>query len=261
LTPTDDGTVTGQSAVIPATDTIPEMSWAERAADRSPTVRRSRARGVEQATAIVEAAQRLIAVKGTAFTTQELVKEAGIALKTFYRYFPGKDQLILAVIEDMISEACVRYKEAARGLDDPVARLRVYVTTVVNDLAGGDPESARFVTAEHWRLQSLYPAEVGVAIKPFTDLVHEEIEAAGNAGRLRSTDSAHTAWLVTQLVMATFHYHAFAGADENFEDIADRLWNFCLSGLGGSSQDEGGGDRRRTLKALEGRQSGSRRRE
>lgn len=254
--PDDHGTPIDQAAVTQATDTIPDVSWAERAADQSPVVRRSRARGVEQATAIVRAAQRLIVVKGTAFTTQELVKEAGIALKTFYRYFAGKDQLILAVIEDMISEGCVRYREATRDLDDPVARLRVYVTAVVNDLAGSDPESARFVTAEHWRLQSLYPVEVAVAIKPFTDLVREEIEAAGNAGRLRSTDSAHTALLVTQLVMAIYHYHAFAGADESFEDIADRLWNFRLGGLGGSNQGQGGGDRRPSLQTLEGRQSG-----
>ncbi|HEX4245198.1 MAG TPA: TetR/AcrR family transcriptional regulator [Acidimicrobiales bacterium] len=232
------------------------MSWAERAADRSPTVRRSRARGVEQATAIVQAAQRLIAIKGTAFTTQELVKEAGIALKTFYRYFPGKDQLILAVIEDMVAEFSVRYKEAARGLDDPVARLRFYVTSVVNALGETDPEGPRFVTAEHWRLQSLYPVEVGVATKPFTDLIREEIEAAGNAGLLPSGDAPHTAWLVTQLVMAIFHYHAFAGADENFEGMAERLWDFCLSGRGGNTQDAGGGDRRPALRPLKGRQSG-----
>ena len=41
-----------------------------------------------------------MAVKGPNFTTQELVKEAGIALQTFYRYFGSKDHLHLAVIED-----------------------------------------------------------------------------------------------------------------------------------------------------------------
>ncbi|HEX4218766.1 MAG TPA: TetR/AcrR family transcriptional regulator [Acidimicrobiales bacterium] len=232
------------------------MSWAERAADRSPAVRRSRARGVEQATAIVEAAQRLIAVKGNAFTTQELVKEAGIALKTFYRYFPGKDQLTLAVMEDMIGEGCIRYREAAAELEDPVARLRVYITSVVDDLAGSDPESARFVTAEHWRLQSLYPAEVGVAIKPFTDLVREEIEAAGKAGRLRTSDPAHAAWLVTQLTMGVFHFYAFAGEDQDFEYIAEGLWDFCLNGLGDAGEHGSGNDHRPTLRPLDGPQSG-----
>jgi AcrR family transcriptional regulator len=69
-------------------------------------VQRSRTRGVEQARSIVQAARRLIEVKGPAFTTHELVREAGIALQTFYRYFPGKDHLLLAVIEDIIDESC-----------------------------------------------------------------------------------------------------------------------------------------------------------
>jgi hypothetical protein len=58
-------------------------TWAERVADRSPVVRRSRDRGVEQARSIVAAARRLIESKGPNFTTQELIKEAGIALQTF----------------------------------------------------------------------------------------------------------------------------------------------------------------------------------
>jgi TetR/AcrR family transcriptional regulator len=254
----DNQAATGQPAVTQATDTIPNVSWAERAADQSPVVRRSRARGVEQATAIVQAAQRLIAVKGTAFTTQELVKEAGIALKTFYRYFAGKDQLILAVLEDMVGESCIGFKEEARHLGDPVARLRFYVTSVVNALAvdGNDPQSARFITAEHWRLQSLYPLEVAVATKPFTDLLHEEIEVATDAGLLRPADPAYTAWIVTQLAMAVFHYYAFAGTDGPLEDIADQLWEFCLGGLGGSREGEGGGDRPPALRSVEGRQSG-----
>jgi AcrR family transcriptional regulator len=34
------------------------------------------------------------------------VKEAGVALQTFYRYFASKDELLLAVIADAMTEAC-----------------------------------------------------------------------------------------------------------------------------------------------------------
>jgi hypothetical protein len=46
------------------------IPWAERAADRSPVVQRSRARQIEQAKVIVDAARRLIAERGERFTTQ-----------------------------------------------------------------------------------------------------------------------------------------------------------------------------------------------
>jgi AcrR family transcriptional regulator len=216
------------------------MSWAERAADRSPVVQRSRSRGVQQAKAIVEAARRLIAVKGPSFTTQELVREAGIALQTFYRYFPGKDHLLLAVIEDIIDESCDQYRKAAGKLADPVERLRFYIASTMEGLSGsgGGPS---FITAEHWRLQTLYPAEISRATRPFTDLVLAEITDATDAGELHPANPEYSAWLITQLTMAVFHHYDSAGLNQPADVVANQLWAFCLGALGGSAPTPGSG--------------------
>jgi AcrR family transcriptional regulator len=212
--------------------TAASLSWAERAADRSPAVQRSRARQIEQAQAIVEAARRLIAERGERFTTQELVKEAGVALQTFYRLFAGKDQLLLAVFEDMIAESCSQYEEAARDLPDPVARLRFYVTAAQQSAITGTTDiGPRFVTAEHWRLYQLFPQEMSQATQPFADLVARELEAAVAEGALSSADPASDAWFVTKLVMAVFHHYAFAESDPATRDVSDDLWGFCLRAL------------------------------
>jgi TetR/AcrR family transcriptional regulator len=213
------------------------MSWVERAVDRSPMVQKSRNRGMEQARLIVQAARRLIAVKGSSFTTQELVKEAGVALQTFYRYFASKDQLLLAVLEDMISEFCAALRAQADEVTDPIERLRFCVTIAVQqpNLDGQDEVAGpQFITSEHWRLQQEYPQEIAFAIRPFSDLIAEEIELAVEAGSLRTTDAKRDAWHVTQLVMAVFHHYAFAETDETAEEVAERLWGFCLTGLGGT---------------------------
>ena len=99
-------------------------SSAERAADRSPAVARSRTRQIEQAQAVIDAARRLITDRGDRFTTQELVKEAGVAPQTFYRLFESKDRLLVAVVQAMIAEYCAQAEVAAEELPDPVARLR-----------------------------------------------------------------------------------------------------------------------------------------
>jgi TetR/AcrR family transcriptional regulator len=215
------------------------MSWVERAADRSPIVQRSRSRSIQQAKAIVDAARRLIVSKGSAFTTQELVKEAGVALQTFYRHFAGKDQLLLAVIEDIVTESCIGYEQEARALADPVARLRFYVTVVLHgvleDDDGHDAAGPRFITTEHWRLQRLYPEELARANRPFTDLVLREIRAAADAGLLAPANPEYDAWLVTQLAMAVFHHYAFAPRDESGPQIAERLWSFCFAALRGTA--------------------------
>jgi AcrR family transcriptional regulator len=207
-------------------------SWAERVADRSPSVQRSRDRSVEQARSIVAAAQRLIEAKGPSFTTQDLIKEAGIALQTFYRYFPSKDALLLAVIEQVIDENCAAFRTQARTLSDPVERLHFYVTATVRGLetTGSGPS---FVTSEHFRLQTLYPAEVSRATRPYTDLLVEEIQESVAAGRLHPRDPAYAAWLITQLTMAVFHHYDCAGLDEPTEVVAQRLWEFCSAALKG----------------------------
>jgi AcrR family transcriptional regulator len=197
---------------------------------------------VQQAKAIVDAARRLIAVKGSAFTTQELVKEAGVALQTFYRYFAGKDQLLLAVLEDIIAESCVSYEQQAQRLPDPVARLRFYVTTVVSPLGSHGPDlaGARFITTEHWRLQQLYPEELAQAIRPFSDLLLRELDEAVEAGLLRPANPEYDAWLITQLAMAVFHHYVFATTEESGEEIGSHLWAFCLAALGGPAETPDG---------------------
>jgi AcrR family transcriptional regulator len=215
--------------------TEPTESWAERAADRSPTVQRSRSRSIQQAKVIVDAARRLVVEKGGTFTTQELVKEAGVALQTFYRHFGGKDQLLVAVLEDMIGEAAVEYEERARDLPDPVARLRSYVMDTLANLGGpeGAPPSG-FVVSEHWRLHQIFPDEIAHAMKPWADLVLREIRAAEAAGRLHPRDAEQDAWLVTRLVTAVYHHYAFATSDQSPEEIGEQVWQFCLAALGGS---------------------------
>ena len=80
---------------------------------------------------MLEAAGRLIHTKGDEFTTQELCAEAGVALQTFYRYFASKDELLLAVIGDAMTDACERWAEAAAELPDPLARLKYYLTSTL----------------------------------------------------------------------------------------------------------------------------------
>jgi TetR/AcrR family transcriptional regulator len=209
-------------------------TWAHRVAEQSPSVQRSKDRSVEQARSIVAAARRLIESKGPSFTTQELIKEAGIALQTFYRYFSGKDYLLLAVIEDLIVESCSLFREQASGLADPLDRLQLFVNATVRSLESRNGPS--FITSEHFRLQTLYPAEVSRATQPYTDLVFEEIEKSIAEGRVHPHDPEYAAWLITQLSMAVFHHYDCAGLSEPQDQIADRLWHFCLAALNGDAQ-------------------------
>jgi len=208
-------------------------SWAARAADRSPTVRRSRDRSVKQAQILVDAGRRLVSEKGDSFTINELVKEAGVALQTFYRYFASKDELLLAVLEDLVLEAKVVFEVRAAGLDDPVERLRSHVLSVFELLARIEPDEGdgRFVASQHWRLAQSHPDEVAEATRPYTELLEAEIVAATATGQLDSRDPARDAWLTSQLVLSVFHSRSFQRVDD--PGLGDDAWRYCLAALGG----------------------------
>ena len=210
-------------------------TWADRTADRSPSVQRSRDRSVKQAKVLVDAGRRLVLEKGHNFTINELVKEAGVALQTFYRIFGGKDQLLLAVFEDLIAESCTDYERAAAPLPDPIARLHFYISATVGNVAeetyGIGP---RFVTAEHWRLHQLFPDEMAHATQHFTDMVQRQLEFAVEEGLATSTDVPGDSWFITKLVMATFHHYAYSETTTDRTVIAEDLWSFCLRAIGGS---------------------------
>lgn len=190
---------------------------------------------MKHAQVIVDAARRLIRARGGSFTTQDLVKEAGVALQTFYRHFAGKDQLLLAVIEDMITEACAAFEEGARDLPDPVARLRYYLSMTMRslDAEGDDTLGPQFITSEHWRLHQLFPDELTRATEPFADLVLRELQAAEEAGLLKPANPERDAWFVSELVMAIYHHHAFARTTESASEVEEELWAFFLAALGG----------------------------
>ncbi|MGA7051951.1 MAG: helix-turn-helix domain-containing protein [Mycobacterium sp.] len=214
------------------------MSWAEeRATERSAAVQRSRARIANQVRLMLDAALRLIRVKGDSFTTQELAKEAGVALQTFYRYFPSKDELLLAVIADAMTDACTRWAVAAQELSDPVERLRFYVTAVMQvldaDADEGDGGTAKFIVSTHWRLHRIFPDELAAAEKPFADVLLTEIKAGAGAGLLAPADPEWAAWFIAELVRSVYHFHAYAPLEA---DATDRLWEFCLTALGGTPQ-------------------------
>lgn len=216
------------------TASISSVSRAEeRAAERSAAVQRSRERIANQVRLMLDAALRLIREKGDSFTTQELVKEAGVALQTFYRYFATKDELLLAVIADAMTDACARWADAARDLPDPVARLRFYVTAVIEvlDSEGGDGGTAKFVVSTHWRLHRIFPDELAEAEKPFVDLLLGEINAGIKAGLLAPADPEWAAWFIAELVRSVYHYYAYAPQEAG---VQEQLWQFCLAALGGT---------------------------
>jgi AcrR family transcriptional regulator len=202
---------------------------------KAATPRRSGTRGPANTEALLAAAHRLVLDRGADFTTQDLIKEADVALQTFYRHFGGKDQILIAVFADLIAGHCASLEKRTANLDDPIERLHVYIAETLQTLVGRDRTTAgaRFMTSQHWRLHQELPDELAQATKPFADLVQRELEVARDAGVLTPRSPERDAWIINKLVMAVFHHYAFVDDSPDATAIADDVWQFCLAAVGG----------------------------
>jgi AcrR family transcriptional regulator len=187
---------------------------------------------------ILAAGRLLIVTKGADFTTQNVIQEAGVALQTFYRNFVSKDQLLLTLIGELTQDHCTNLKVAAQHLADPRDRLESYVRGTLAPLRTSDQlTSAKFITAEHWRLHQSYPAEVWSATEPFSDLIRAELEAGRAAGTLSPRNPDRDAWLMTKTIIGAYHHYAFQPNDPDMATLDDDVWFYCLAAAGGVPVD------------------------
>jgi AcrR family transcriptional regulator len=201
----------------------------------SAAARRNGTRGPANTEALLAAAHRLVLERGENFTTQDLIKEADVALQTFYRHFGGKDQILLAVLGDLITGHCETLARQGRGIEDPVERLHFYINGTLANLGTPGAAGARFMTSQHWRLHQEFPDELAAATKPFADLVQAGLEAGRDAGVLTPRDPERDAWMINRLVMSVFHHYAFVDDDPSVATVADDVWRFCLAAVGGAA--------------------------
>ena len=206
-------------------------AWETRALERS--LAEARTRSSARARSLVDAARELTAESGsTAWTVADVAARAGVALRTFYRQFGGKDELLLALFEEEASVGAEIVADAVEGHHDPLDRVRAYVVTLFGLVVTGSGYSSLLVR-EHLQLGDRHPGELRVALAPLVDLLADELAAAAAAGRIRPVDH-DDAVLVFSMILA--HVHAAilfssTGAGADVDTAADRLWAFCRPAL------------------------------
>jgi AcrR family transcriptional regulator len=206
-------------------------SWQLRALDRS--MSDVRARSVERLSLFVHAARELAAETGSsAFTVQQVVLRSRQSLKSFYRYFDGKDALLLALIEQ---DCSVGGRLLAGIIDNertPVLRVRAWVLGVFDLMAYGDEGYVSVLVREHRRLAETRPDELALALQPLVQPLVDDLTMAMAEGDIRAGDPARDAHSILNLVLLYIHELLLAGRpDDEVAATAAYVWDFCSAGL------------------------------
>ncbi|HXZ23640.1 MAG TPA: TetR/AcrR family transcriptional regulator [Methanomassiliicoccales archaeon] len=87
----------------------------------------------EQRSNILNAARRIFARRGSSATMAEVAKEAGVSDGLAYRYFPSKDALFMALIEQMLQSSTPLTARIKDISGTPGERLAFLITKILED--------------------------------------------------------------------------------------------------------------------------------
>jgi AcrR family transcriptional regulator len=226
------------AASSPSTDAT--GSWRELAVARS--LDPARARAEKRVQRFLDAALDLMnSGSGRDFTVQEVVERSGQSLRSFYQYFAGKHELLLALFEESVRSAAehLRGEVDKEKEGDALARLRRFVIEHY-DLCRPAPKSrsSKTVTLRAMgefaqQLLTEHPKEAARAFVPMVALLDELLDDASTAGVVRpGVSGSRIAGTLLQAIM----FNAFAATisgtpiTEDGAD-ADELWHFILHGI------------------------------
>jgi AcrR family transcriptional regulator len=190
-----------------------------------------RARSVERLERFVAAARDLANEQGSAaFTVAQVSRHAGLSLKSFYRCFAGKDDLLVALLEEDSRLGAAILGDTVDAQREPVARVRAYVLGIFELVTHpGAPGYARVLVSEHQRLAEERPETLRTALAPMVDVLTREIERATEAGLAVSRDARRDAETIFVLLLEGIHAVTLGRADAR--EQSRYLWGFCAGAL------------------------------
>ena len=210
-------------------ETIP--AWQRQSMLRSLQSARARARA--RSNRFVTAATRLLQERGnTDFTVQDVVDRSRMSIRTFYKYFASKEDLLVAVYETAVArEAVPRLRRRIEKHKDPLLRLRAYIATVM-DLTTKTGPAGRTLTTFQDRLAESRPADLAWAMKPQFDLLVELIEDVTRTQPLRADLTVETAARLTHYTVLAAARSRVLGSEGAPGIPTQTIWEFCASGMG-----------------------------
>ena len=212
-----------------------QPAWRKRAVSRSLDAARSRAE--RRAQRFLDAAFELIDERGTTeFTIQEVIGRSKQSLRGFYRYFDGKDELLLALFEETGRESHIR--GAVEAESGPIERLRAFAIRLhewcepVETPRKRGKHNRRPISEFSMQLAANHPERVQAAMAPISRILLELLDDAVRADAIKVADTRRTGALILRTVMYSWFGNRVVQSPR-VRPSAEETWEFYLHGLRG----------------------------
>ncbi len=170
----------------------------------------------------------------TDFTVLAVVERSKTSLRSFYQHYSTKDELLLALVDKIMTESSARWRIDMQGLD-AVTALRTLVERISAPAASTKQDSInRGLTFYNDHLAETLPREYARVLSPLHELIIDIITTGIAEGVFREASEAETdtaAALIMQTVLGALRLRVL-GAELNGTPVEGTdIYEFCVRSL------------------------------
>src|SRR6188768_4241006 len=161
----------------------------------------------------------------TDFTVLEVVERSKTSLRSFYQHFSTKDELLLALIDKIMSESTRIWREETEGLT-PVAALRVLIDRICTPAESTTQDKVnRGLTYYNDHLAEALPREYARVISPVHGLIKDIINRGIADGSFRTgIDVDATGALIMQTALGAMRLQVLGAELSGVPVEADHIY-------------------------------------
>jgi AcrR family transcriptional regulator len=168
----------------------------------------------------------------TDFTVLEVVERSKTSLRSFYQHFTTKDELLLALVDKIMSESTKKWREDTTGVESAAA-LRILIDRICTPAESSTQDRVnRGLTNYNDHLAETLPREYARVLSPLHELIKDIINRGVDEGTFRTGIAVDaTAALIMQTALGAMRLQVL-GAELNGAPIdAGHIYEFCLAAL------------------------------
>jgi AcrR family transcriptional regulator len=165
-------------------------------------------------------------------SVREILQEAGVSTKAFYRHFRSKDDLLLVALETASSQLADYIESKMAPVPEPEARIKVWIEGFVRQAVV--PSAARRTLP--WalgvgQLAHTYPEQFDRSKALVIAPLEREIALAAVQGTAASPSPAKDARIIFGYTMDAIRHHLIRRTEPNMADL-QQLVSFTYRALG-----------------------------
>lgn len=210
-------------------------TWQERAVERR--LGEARALAVARSTQFMATALELVQESGQAnFTLQTLAERANLSVRTFYQHFSSKDELLLALYEDVTAQYTEAIREKVEAADGPMGRLEAWCRGVLSRPGSSQDVGGRLVLLYNLSLEVEHPEAFAKVWEPHRKLLTEILTACSEAGLIRNDLSLPQLTSLLGYTMTSFgQFNALHEGMDGRSLTEDVVWSWCRQAIAPSA--------------------------